>query len=100
MHCASVCKECCENPAETLSRPACGEMEVAMTHEQVQTWLDAYVAAWRSYDEAAIRALFAVRRVVSAASLTALGREGEGVARAWVEQVDRPMSRKLAPTGK
>jgi len=30
-----------------------------MTHEQVQAWLDAYVAAWRSYDEAAIGALFA-----------------------------------------
>ncbi len=30
-----------------------------MTREQVQTWLDAYVAAWDSYDEAAIRALFA-----------------------------------------
>jgi hypothetical protein len=30
-----------------------------VTREQVQAWLDAYVAAWRSYDEAAIRALFA-----------------------------------------
>ncbi len=30
-----------------------------MTREQVQRWLDAYVAAWRSYDEAAIRELFA-----------------------------------------
>ena len=29
------------------------------TRAQVQEWLDAYVAAWRSYDEAAIRALFA-----------------------------------------
>lgn len=30
-----------------------------LTPEQVQRWLDDYVAAWRSYDEAAIRALFA-----------------------------------------
>ena len=30
-----------------------------LTPEQVQRWLDAYVTAWRSYDEAAIRALFA-----------------------------------------
>jgi hypothetical protein len=30
-----------------------------MTHEQAQTWLDAYVAAWRSYDRVAIEALFA-----------------------------------------
>jgi hypothetical protein len=30
-----------------------------MTHEEVQAWLDAYVAAWQSYDEAAIGALFA-----------------------------------------
>ena len=30
-----------------------------MTPERVQAWLDAYVAAWDTYDEAAIRALFA-----------------------------------------
>ena len=30
-----------------------------MTHDQVQGWLDAYVAAWRSYDRDAIEALFA-----------------------------------------
>ena len=30
-----------------------------LTSEQVQEWLDAYVAAWRSYDHAAIGALFA-----------------------------------------
>ncbi len=30
-----------------------------VTPEHVQRWLDDYVAAWRSYDEAAIRALFA-----------------------------------------
>jgi ketosteroid isomerase-like protein len=29
------------------------------TREQVQEWLDRYVEAWRSYDEDAIRALFA-----------------------------------------
>ena len=29
-----------------------------MTREQVQAWLDAYVSAWRSYDTAAIAALF------------------------------------------
>jgi ketosteroid isomerase-like protein len=29
-----------------------------VTREQVQAWLDAYVAAWRSYDAAAIGALF------------------------------------------
>jgi hypothetical protein len=30
-----------------------------LTPAGVQRWLDGYVAAWRSYDEAAIRALFA-----------------------------------------
>jgi carbonic anhydrase len=30
-----------------------------VTREQVGSWLDAYVAAWRSYDEDEIRALFA-----------------------------------------
>ena len=31
-----------------------------MTHDEVQTWLDRYVAAWRSYDRAEIADLFAV----------------------------------------
>jgi hypothetical protein len=29
-----------------------------MTHDQVQGWLDAYLAAWKSYDEDDIAALF------------------------------------------
>ena len=29
-----------------------------VTHEHVQRWLDDYIAAWRSYDRGAIRALF------------------------------------------
>ncbi len=29
-----------------------------MTHEDVQRWIDAYVDAWRTYDPAAIGALF------------------------------------------
>jgi SnoaL-like domain len=29
-----------------------------MTHEAVRAWLDAYVEAWRTYDPAAIAALF------------------------------------------
>lgn len=29
-----------------------------MTHDDVQDWLDAYVDAWRTYDPAAIAALF------------------------------------------
>jgi ketosteroid isomerase-like protein len=29
-----------------------------MTHDEVQAWLDAYVDAWRTYDPAAIAALF------------------------------------------
>ena len=31
---------------------------MAMTHDDVQQWLDAYVAAWRAYDPAKIGALF------------------------------------------
>jgi hypothetical protein len=31
-----------------------------MTHDEVQAWLDRYVAAWRSYDPAAIGDLFSV----------------------------------------
>jgi ketosteroid isomerase-like protein len=30
-----------------------------LTHDAVQRWLDAYVDAWRTYDPASIRALFA-----------------------------------------
>jgi ketosteroid isomerase-like protein len=34
-------------------------MEIDMTRDDVQRWLDAYVAAWRSYDPDDIGALFA-----------------------------------------
>jgi ketosteroid isomerase-like protein len=34
-------------------------MEVEMTRDDVQRWLDAYIAAWRSYDPGEIGALFA-----------------------------------------
>jgi ketosteroid isomerase-like protein len=32
--------------------------EADMTHDDVRTWLDAYVDAWHTYDRAAIAALF------------------------------------------
>ena len=34
-----------------------------MTHDDVQAWLDRYIAAWRSYDPEAIGDLFMTIRV-------------------------------------
>jgi hypothetical protein len=41
-----------------VSRKNISEEADDMTHDDVQAWLDAYVDAWRTYDPAAIAALF------------------------------------------
>ena len=40
-----------------------------MNHDDLQVWLDAYVDAWRSYDPAAVGALFARGRHLRLSSL-------------------------------
>ncbi|MGI8911696.1 MAG: YybH family protein [Rubrobacteraceae bacterium] len=66
-----------------------------MTHDEVQAWLDAYVAAWRTYDPAAISALFAENATYAYHPWD----EGEDVVRGrdaivgnWLEERDAPDS--------
>ena len=66
-----------------------------MTREDVQSWLDAYVEAWRTYDPASIAALF----TEDAAYAYHPWDEGEEVVRGrdaivenWFEEQDQPGS--------
>jgi hypothetical protein len=66
------------------------------TPERVQRWLDDYVAAWRSYDEAAIRALFApdVRYAYHPYDEPLQG--ADAVAASWLGDRDEPGSWEAA----
>ena len=64
-----------------------------MTHDALQRWLDAYVDAWRTYDPAAIGALFAEDATYAYHPYD----EGEEVVRGreaivtdWLEEQDEP----------
>ena len=61
-----------------------------MTRGGVQRWLDAYVDAWASYDEAAIRALFAgdARYAYHPYDEPLVG--PAAIARSWLENKDEP----------
>jgi uncharacterized protein (TIGR02246 family) len=66
-----------------------------LTHDDVRRWIDAYVDAWRTYDPAAIAALFAE----DAAYAYHPYDEGEEVVRGreaivenWLEERDEPGS--------
>jgi hypothetical protein len=62
-----------------------------MTHDQVQDWLDRYVAAWRSYDPAAIGDLFAAEasyRYHPWDDEPVLGREA--IVANWLDDRDEP----------
>jgi len=56
-----------------------------MTHDDVQAWLDRYVAAWRTYDPAAIGALFSADAAYRyhPADDPIIGREA--IVAAWVD---------------
>jgi ketosteroid isomerase-like protein len=62
------------------------------TREQVQTWLDAYVDAWRSYDEAAIRALFAEDATYAYHPYDEPERGREAIVASWLGDRDDPGS--------
>ena len=67
-----------------------------LTPPEVQRWLDDYVAAWRSYDQAAIRALFA-KDVSYADHPYDEPLEGaDAVAAAWLGDRDEPGSWEAA----
>lgn len=62
-----------------------------MTHDQVQDWLDRYIAAWRSYDPAAIGDLFAAEasyRYHPWDDEPVLGREA--IVADWLDERDEP----------
>ena len=63
-----------------------------MTSEQVQDWLDAYVAAWRSYDHAAIGALFADDATYAYHPWDEPLRGREAIVASWLEDRDAPDS--------
>lgn len=64
-----------------------------MTHDEVQRWLDAYIAAWRSNDAEDITALFSENAVYSyrpweSHEQTVRGRDA--IVASWLEQPDDP----------
>ncbi|MDX6636881.1 MAG: hypothetical protein QOJ01_392 [Solirubrobacterales bacterium] len=63
-----------------------------MTHDQVQAWLDAYIAAWKSYEREAIAALFSedVRYRYHPADEPIAGREA--VVESWLGEGEHPDS--------
>lgn len=66
----------------------------AVTHSDVQAWLDRYVTAWRTNDEADIRALFtedAVYRYRPYGEERA-SRGHHEIVEAWLEEPDAPDS--------
>ena len=63
-----------------------------VTAEQVQRWLDDYVAAWRSYDRDAILALFSDDVSYAYHPYDEPLRGAEAVADSWLENQDEPGS--------
>jgi hypothetical protein len=63
-----------------------------LTREQVQRWLDDYVAAWRSYDADAIRALFATDARYAYHPWDEPLHGAEAITASWLEDRDDPGS--------
>jgi hypothetical protein len=63
-----------------------------VTAEQVQRWLDDYVAAWRSYDRAAITALFSDDVVYRYLPFDEPLNGAAAVADSWLANQDEPDS--------
>jgi hypothetical protein len=62
-------------------------------HDDVQTWLDAYVEAWRSYDPDAIGALFAKDATYAYHPYDKddeVVRGREAIVASWIEDRDEP----------
>jgi SnoaL-like domain len=67
-----------------------------LTTDQVQTWLDAYVAAWRGYDHAAIGALFSDDATYAYHPYDEPLRGREAIVASWLEERDAPGSWEAA----
>jgi hypothetical protein len=63
-----------------------------VTRDQVQEWLDAYVAAWRSYDGAAIGDLFAAEATYAYHPYDEPERGREAIVASWQHERDAPGS--------
>jgi hypothetical protein len=63
-----------------------------VTSDQIQDWLDAYVAAWRSYDHAAIGALFSDDASYRYYPHSEPLRGREAIVASWLEEPDEPGS--------
>ena len=63
-----------------------------LTREHVQAWLDAYVEAWRTYDEGAIRDLFAPDATYAYHPYEEPIRGRDAIVAAWLEDRDEPGS--------
>jgi ketosteroid isomerase-like protein len=62
------------------------------TREQIQAWCDAYVEAWRTYDEAAIGALFIEDATYAYHPYDVPLRGREAIASSWLGDRDEPGS--------
>jgi hypothetical protein len=63
-----------------------------VTYEEVQSWLDAYVEAWRSYEPAAIGDLFADGATYAYHPYDDPIRGREEIVSSWLEDPDDPAS--------
>ena len=67
-----------------------------LSRDDVQAWLDAYLAAWRSYDEAAIARLFAPEATYAYHPYDEPVRGAAAIAAAWLADRDEPGSWEAA----
>ena len=67
-----------------------------VTRELVQGWLDAYVRAWRSYDETAIRALFAPDATYAYKPYDEPEQGHDAIVAAWLREPDEPATWEAA----
>jgi ketosteroid isomerase-like protein len=67
-----------------------------LTRDQVQDWLDRYVGAWRSYDEAAIRDLFAPDATYAYHPYDEPERGVDAIVATWLDDRDEPGSWEAA----
>ena len=68
----------------------------AVTRESVQRWLDAYVDAWRTYDEAAIRGLFAADATYAYHPYDEPEQGLDAIVAAWLGDRDDPVTWEAA----
>jgi hypothetical protein len=67
-----------------------------MTHDEVQTWLNAYIEAWRSNDETVIRELFAPEANYAYHPYDDPERGLDAIVAAWLHEPDDPTSWEAA----